>query len=88
MVDLDYKQFHTRCKPTSSNKQNYTEEERKQILEYLSSKKDIYSQAIKLAFYPKIVLESVPVSRLQIIQSWYNFSRFRFSKDSSAARFL
>lgn len=51
MVDLDYKQFHTRCKPTSSNKQNYTEEERKQILEYLSSKKDIYSQAIKLAFY-------------------------------------
>ena len=51
MVDLDYKQFHTRCKPTSSNKQNYTEEERKQILEYLSCKKDIYSQAIKLAFY-------------------------------------
>lgn len=47
----DYKQFHTRCKPTSSNKQNYTEEERKRILEYLSSKKDIYSQAIKLAFY-------------------------------------
>lgn len=51
MADLDYKQFHTRCKPASSNKQNYTEEERKQILKYLSNKTDVYSQAIKLAFY-------------------------------------
>ena len=51
MLDLDYKQFHTRCKPSSSNKQNYTEEERRLILNYLSSKKDVYSQAIKLAFF-------------------------------------
>lgn len=51
MTDLDYKQFRTRCKPSNSAKSNYTEEERKQILEYLSVKKDIYSQAIKLSFY-------------------------------------
>ena len=29
MRDVDFKQFQTRCKPTSSDKCNYTLEERK-----------------------------------------------------------
>lgn len=51
MADLDYKQFKTRCKPTSSNKNNYTMEERQKIINYLDTKSDVYSLAIQLAFF-------------------------------------
>ncbi len=51
MAELDYKQFRTRCKPSSSSKENYTEEERQKILGYLSNKTDVYSLSIQLAFY-------------------------------------
>lgn len=51
MNELDYKQFRTRCKPPTSSKQNYTEEERQRILYYLSIKTDVYSLSIQLAFY-------------------------------------
>ena len=51
MLDVDYTQFHTRCKPSNSNKGNYTDEERKKILQYLSCKDDPYSYCIQLALY-------------------------------------
>lgn len=51
MAELDYKQFRTRCKPPASSKENYTEEERQKILGYLSSKTDVYSLSIQLAFF-------------------------------------
>ena len=51
MAEIDYKQFRTRCKPSASSQQNYTEEERIKILKYLSVKADVYSLSIQLAFY-------------------------------------
>lgn len=51
MAELDYKQFRTRCKPPASSKENYMEEERQKILGYLSSKTDVYSLSIQLAFF-------------------------------------
>ena len=51
MRDVDFKQFQTRCKPTSSDKCNYTLEERKKILDYLCCNDEEYSLAVQLAFY-------------------------------------
>lgn len=51
LSDVDMKVFKNRCKPTNSDKDNYTLEERQRILDYLSDKPDIYSLAIRFAFY-------------------------------------
>lgn len=51
MQNVDFKQFRTRCKPGSSTKKNYTDEERRRILDYLSTKSDVYSLSIQLAFF-------------------------------------
>ena len=51
VLDLDYKQlFRTRCKPSGTNKEIYSVDERKAILNYLNYKTDIYSLAISFAF--------------------------------------
>lgn len=49
--DLDMSVFRKRCKPKNTNKDNYTLEERKAILDYLAPKDDIYSLAISLSMY-------------------------------------
>jgi len=51
LSDVDKKIFHNRCKSGRSNKENYTLDERRQILDYLSDKTDVYSLAIRLSFY-------------------------------------
>lgn len=51
LMNMDYKQFQTRCKPTNANKENYSDEERKKILDFLYCKTDIYALAVELAFY-------------------------------------
>jgi len=50
VFDLDYRQYHTRCKPSNSKKENYTDTERIAICEYLEKETDIYSLAIVFAF--------------------------------------
>lgn len=50
--DVDRKNYReTRCKCSISDKDNYSIEERKKILNYLSDREDIYALAIQLAFY-------------------------------------
>lgn len=51
MHNVDFAQFQTRCKPENSVKDIYTLAEREAILQYLSTKTDIYSFAVQLAFY-------------------------------------
>ena len=51
MADIDFKQFRNRCKPEKCNKTNYTEAERKAILEYLQDSNDVYDLSIQLAFH-------------------------------------
>ena len=51
LSDVDMKVFKKRCRPSKSGKDNYTEAERKRIVDYLSDKTDIYSLAIRLSFY-------------------------------------
>lgn len=51
MHNVDFTQFQTRCKPENSVKDIYTLAEREAILQYLSTKTDIYSFAVQLAFY-------------------------------------
>jgi integrase len=50
VFDVNYRQFRTRCKPSTSKKDPYTDDERKAISEYLEDKTDIYSLAISFAF--------------------------------------
>ena len=42
-LDVDYRQFRTRCKPSASHKEPYSDDERKRILDYLADKTDVYS---------------------------------------------
>jgi len=51
LSDVDKKIFHNRCKPSNSQKDNYSAEERQKILDYLQDKTDAYSLAIRFAFY-------------------------------------
>lgn len=51
LTDVDMSVFRKRCKPKNTNKDNYSLEERKAILDYLSSKDDIFSLAISLSMY-------------------------------------
>lgn len=51
LSDVDLKPFRKRCMPRNSAKDNYTLEERRKILAYLSVREDIYSLAIQLDFY-------------------------------------
>ena len=48
--DIDYRQFKHRCKPDTSRKEPYTDEERSKIIAYLKEKTDIFSLAISFAF--------------------------------------
>lgn len=50
VFDVDYKQFRTRCKPSTSRKDTYSDDERKAISAHLENKTDIYSLAITFAF--------------------------------------
>jgi len=63
VFEISYNQFRARCKPSKSNKEPYTEEERKKILAFLADKTDIYSMSIKLAFYL-----SLRIGELQVIK--------------------
>ena len=51
LSDVDMKIFRKRCKPQNSNKDNYTQEERQRILDYLADKTDIYALAIRFSFF-------------------------------------
>jgi len=51
VLDVDYRQYRTRCKPSKSDKAPYTDDERKKVLAYLADKTDVYSLCIELAFY-------------------------------------
>lgn len=51
LADVDLKPFRKRCMPKNSNKDNYTLEERKKILDYLADRDDVYALAISLDFY-------------------------------------
>lgn len=51
LSDVDKQIFHNRCKPANNVKDNYSTEERQQILDYLHDKTDAYSLAIRFAFY-------------------------------------
>lgn len=51
LLDMDYSQFRTRCKPANVNYEIYTIEERARILDHLHSRHEIYSLAIQLSFF-------------------------------------
>jgi len=48
---IDLTDYKKRCKPSKSNKDNYTQEDRELLLKHLEPFEDIYSLAIKFAFY-------------------------------------
>lgn len=48
---IDIKDYVSRCKPENENKDNYTIEERRAILDYLEGSNDIYDLAIALDFH-------------------------------------
>lgn len=50
--DIDMKEIKKRCKPTKSNKKNYTMDERQKLLDYLETiNDDMYATAIEFDFY-------------------------------------
>jgi len=51
LADVDRKPYYRRCKPVNSDKETYSNEERKQILDYLKDDPDGYSLAICFAFF-------------------------------------
>ncbi|MBS6420516.1 MAG: tyrosine-type recombinase/integrase [Limosilactobacillus reuteri] len=51
MPDVDYTQFHTRCKPSNTRKENYTDEERTKMLKFLACVDDPYSYCIQLSLF-------------------------------------
>lgn len=51
LPDVDMSVFRKRCKPKNTSKDNYTRQERLDILEYLAPKEDVYSLAISLSLY-------------------------------------
>lgn len=70
MNDMDFKQFRNRCKPENSKKENYTQEERQAILDYLSISDEVYSLAIQLAFHLSLRIgELVALKREDIIDN-------------------
>lgn len=71
LSDVDKKIFHNRCKSSKSNKENYTLEERKQILDYLSDKNDMYSLAIRLSFYLCLRIGELCAIKYEDIQGNY-----------------
>ena len=77
LSDVDMQIFHKRCKPAASNKDNYTEAERQQILDYLSDKTDPYAMAIKLAFYLPLRISEICSIKYCDINDRLNISRAR-----------
>ena len=77
LSDVDMQLFHKRCKPAASNKDNYSEAERQQILDYLSDKTDPYALAIKLAFYLPLRISEICSIKYFDINGRLNISRAR-----------
>lgn len=48
--DMDMNEFRKRCKPVNNNKDNYSADERKKLLDYLSNIDEMYALAIQLDF--------------------------------------
>ena len=69
--------FHKCCKPAASNKDNYSEAERQQILDYLSDKTDPYAMAIKLAFYLPLRISEMCSIKYCDIDGRLNITRAR-----------
>ena len=68
LSDVDMKVFRKRCRPSKSDKDNYTVLERKQILDYLKDKTDIYSLAIRLSFYlPLRISETCAIKYTDVV---------------------
>ena len=63
VFDVDYGQYRTRCKPSGSNKETYSDNDRKAITRYLEDKTDVFSLAILFAF--KLCLR---ISEIQTIK--------------------
>lgn len=71
---LDFATFKRRCR-AEAPKENYTVEERAQILDYLAGKTDVYSLAIQLSFYLCVRIGELSAIKREDVHDTFIFIR-------------